>query len=89
VKTCRGCHENLSLEEFHRNKKLRDGRETQCKTCRSAVAKKHRERYRGYLVAQTRKYQRENRDYFREYNRSYRKRKRETLQAGSDLPPHD
>ena len=89
MKTCRGCHRDLSLEEFHRNKNLRDGRETKCKTCRSAVAREHRDRYRGYLVAQTRKYQRENREYFREYNRSYRKRKHETIQAGAGVPERD
>lgn len=65
------------MREFHRNKKHRDGRETRCKSCRSEVARQHRERYGPYLVAQTRKYQEANREYFREYNRRYRKRKSE------------
>lgn len=32
-KTCKGCEKELPLEDFHRNKVAKDGRQTQCKAC--------------------------------------------------------
>lgn len=35
-KVCRTCHVLKHLDEFHKQKTCKDGRESQCKTCRNA-----------------------------------------------------
>jgi DNA-directed RNA polymerase subunit RPC12/RpoP len=42
MKICIECKEKYTLEEFHRNRKLKDGRSTRCKYC---VNEMHRMRY--------------------------------------------
>src|SRR5699024_10920349 len=41
VKTCKACGESKPLDEFHRDKARRDGREPRCKTCRRAQASEY------------------------------------------------
>lgn len=36
TKWCHGCQEDKPVDEFHRNARNRDGRETRCKVCKAA-----------------------------------------------------
>lgn len=42
VKPCRGCGLTKPFDDFHINRALKDGRETNCKTCKAAQAKARR-----------------------------------------------
>ena len=45
-KICRTCHALKPLEEYHKQKTTKDGRESQCKTCRNEqIAKTRKLRY--------------------------------------------
>lgn len=94
VKACSKCGEVKSLDEYSRDKSKRDGRGTQCKTCKAEYYRCYREenlekvleserRYRAENLekerARLRRYQEENRDYI---NRSTRRRK-EKIQAAT------
>lgn len=45
-KTCTGCSRSLPLEEFHRSKSAKDGRQWRCKSCQRAWREQNHERDR-------------------------------------------
>jgi hypothetical protein len=42
MKLCGGCNTRKPLEEFHRNKAARDGRQTRCKPCMNRTCRENR-----------------------------------------------
>jgi hypothetical protein len=54
-KACTGCQRLLPLTEYHRHTRKRDGRQTQCRACRSAAHVAYytanREKYLAYTAA--------------------------------------
>ncbi|QHJ81023.1 MAG: hypothetical protein [Caudoviricetes sp.] len=60
MKQCSICRTIKPLEEFHRNKRQKDGRDRRCRACKSAYCK---ERYHGdpdhkeKIIAQVKEYQ--------------------------------
>jgi len=41
MKQCAICHESKPLEEFHRNKSKKDGRDSRCRQCKSGLYKSY------------------------------------------------
>ena len=79
MKTCRKCGETKPLDEFHRRKSSRDGRQACCKTCRRAQqseydarpeVRAHRAEYRGRTDVKAR---------MAEYNAEYFAANREAI----------
>ena len=60
MKTCTKCGESKPLDEFHRDKARRDGREPRCKTCRRAQASEYYAR--ADVKARKSEYYSQNRD---------------------------
>lgn len=46
VKTCTKCGEEKSLDDFHRRKASKDGREASCKTCRQGYYQENKDAFR-------------------------------------------
>ena len=44
MKTCRGCGDEKPLNEFHRQNAKKDGRQSQCRACRSNTQKVYRQK---------------------------------------------
>ena len=85
-KVCLSCNKDLSLLEFSRNKRTKDGLEYYCRTCRSSREKSYRdknkdkirERDKKYresnwssIYSKQKKYREANLDKFREYHSQY------------------
>jgi len=62
MKTCTKCGAEKPLDEFHRNKNIKDGRQTICKKCISEWGKKYRAENRELVLARKKKYYYDNRE---------------------------
>lgn len=96
MKICTICGEAKELELFGKEKRNKDGRKGQCKSCVAAYHKQyqadHRDKKVAYdkiynatnrekKLAQNRKYRAEHRDEKAEYDRIYREKNREKIAA--------
>lgn len=78
TKVCRECGVEKEREaNFHRNSRYSDGFEGKCRPCRAAIAKQYRVRNYDKVLEQVRDYQRNNREYFRTYNRKWRDKQKQ------------
>lgn len=62
MKPCRTCNTEKPLDEYHRNKRTKDGRVARCKTCSKAQKAEYYAANRDALLAQKAKYYTENRE---------------------------
>lgn len=60
TKTCSKCRTVKSVDEFHRSKRRKDGRDPHCKACAAARAKDWHARNRQHVLARVSKWQRDN-----------------------------
>lgn len=73
-KVCAKCGEWKTLEEYHKNKKTKDGRGTYCKECQKEYQKQWRENNPGYHNSEQQKqYKENNKERIKEYHKQYRK----------------
>jgi len=70
-KECRKCRDSFPLDFFPNRKQSRDGKDSYCKVCKHAMQKACR------TPEQMQRYYKKN----REYNKLWKKRKREEKQA--------
>ena len=73
MKTCTKCGQTKALEKFHRDRRAKDGRRPNCKTCDARYYAENRERKREYDA----RYYAENRERIRECNARYRAENRD------------
>ena len=66
-----------SLDDFHRNRRNRDGRTSYCKPCACASAKAHREGRPEHVAQLKRDYYEKNRDAIVAYKKEWAERNRE------------
>lgn len=74
VKRCTKCRETKSVDEFHRNRRRRDGLASQCKECKRAYYEDHREERCAYREArreEKRAYYEARREEALAYRRAY------------------
>lgn len=62
MKTCPKCKSEKPLRDYHKCKRNKDGRQTQCKTCRRADRAESRAENQGRIRKQRAEYYAENRD---------------------------
>jgi len=72
-KTCKKCGVDKPHAEFSKDKYKKDGLRNSCKPCSNEQIKKWREKNPEYH----KKYQEENREYYREYNKKWNKENKE------------
>ena len=71
-KVCAKCGEWKTLEEYHKNKKTKDGRGTYCKECQKKYQKQWREKNPKYHNSeQQRQYRENNKERIKEYHKQY------------------
>lgn len=70
MKRCTGCGQEKKLEEFHRRRASKDGREHSCKACRHSYYLANRER----MNAQSTAWRKENPERWREIHTKARKK---------------
>lgn len=74
VKRCKHCRNAKPLDEFYVDRKAKDGRRPECKTCNRATrARKYAADPQPY-IARVKKWQQENAGRLNAYRREYRKR---------------
>lgn len=78
-KTCTLCHAEKELDQFGKNKLMKDGHINQCKTCRSAYIKKYQEENKEKLVARSKKYYEDNAETIKERVRTHWTENAETI----------
>lgn len=94
LKACRKCNEVKSLDDFHNDARAKDGKRSECKSCKAKYAKsrydenaglereKARQRYAKNAdkrKVMVKKYKAENQEFYRQYNREYRAKNRDRL----------
>jgi hypothetical protein len=70
-KTCTLCNEDKELDQFGKNKMMKDGHINQCKTCRSAYIKKYQEDNKEKLSARSKAYYETNSEHIKERVRTH------------------
>lgn len=65
-KTCTICNEEKELDQFAKNKLMKDGHINQCKSCRSAYIKKYQENNKEKLSSRNKAYYKENKETIKE-----------------------
>lgn len=73
-KKCRKCGEWKTYDDFHKDKKFKDGHKARCKICIKAYSQDNKER----IAEQRREYRRNNKDRLAEMNRKWREANPET-----------
>jgi len=79
TKTCSKCHKTKPLDEFHNDKKAKDGRASHCKICVKKYYQEHQEELKEYEI----KYRKEHREERKEYKRKYRQKNKEKIAEGN------
>ena len=74
MKTCTKCGETKPLDEYHKQKSARDGRQARCKACVKAYAADWYARNRDEVLAYQASYYQANRDAIRVYKAEYHSR---------------
>jgi len=86
MKTCTKCEQEKPLEEFHKHKGFKDGRQSRCKGC----VKQYYENNKDHIREQKKQYQQNNKEkrkqylennkeHFKEYRKQYRENNREKM----------
>jgi len=70
-KFCTLCHETKSIDNFGKNKLMKDGHINQCKPCRSAYLKDYSEKNKEKLVNRSKEYYKENQEKIKERVRTH------------------
>ena len=79
VKTCSKCKLKLEqLEQFHKDKRNKDGYRSQCKACTKITKKRHYEENKEKIIEKNSEYQKKNKKSIIEYKRNYEKNRRLT-----------
>ncbi|SFJ43876.1 hypothetical protein SAMN04487936_102174 [Halobacillus dabanensis] len=76
-KKCRKCSEVKGLEEFHKNKLGRQGRQPRCKPCQSEYDAEYRSKNPKKVREWSRRSYEKNKDYYRKWRADNRKRENE------------
>lgn len=79
TKMCRKCRVEKSLEDFHRDRKKKDGRNSQCKSCVSEYYPAHKKDRTAYYQ----KYHAEHREKENEYSKKYFQEHKESVRVTS------
>lgn len=77
VKACGGCGEVKPLNDYHRNRSTKDGRQHECRTCRREQDRRRREASPDAARERVRRWKAENREAVRESMRRWRAENRE------------
>ena len=77
AKQCTSCNEIKLAEEFSEQKRMKDGKRSQCKKCVSEYQKKRKEHLREY----TREYRKKNKEKLLQQERERREKNKEKLKA--------
>lgn len=80
-KTCTKCGETKPLEEFHRNKRRKDGRYPYCKLCKSADDRAYREANRDRIAVRKGAYYAENKERINAANSRWNRENRDKVRA--------
>ncbi len=75
TKYCPACSTMLPKTEFHKNSTRKDGVQSRCKVCFKGSQKKYRSENVDKVVAYSKKYHEENRDYFSSWTRLNRSKR--------------
>lgn len=81
TKKCAKCGETKAVEQFPWKIKAKGKRDSRCKVCRSADAKKYQQEHREEVLARKRQYREANREAINARNRQYREANREEINA--------
>ena len=79
MKSCRICGVAKPLNEFHKDKGMRDGRRSECKPCYARIQKERYEKNPEAHIARVKKWQTENRERHLAWQRKYREKNREWM----------
>lgn len=76
TKTCNKCGEVKSLDEFYKNKSIKDGYNCSCRECSKIYRKKYRqsEKYKEYQKKYEISRKKERNEYFAIYKNSYKRK---------------
>ena len=77
VKCCSGCGVVKSLDDFHRDRAMPDGRKYRCKECAKEAIRRWREENRAKVLEDKRRWREENLDKMAEYQRRWREENRD------------
>lgn len=80
-KACTKCGIVKPLEDYRRDKRNRDGRGHQCKTCLAEKDRRYHEKNREKVAEKDRRYREENREQDHERKRRYHEENREVVNA--------
>jgi 5-methylcytosine-specific restriction endonuclease McrA len=72
TKTCIICNIEKELTEFNKNKKSKDGCQSQCRTCSKICKKQYYELNKKRISEQRKQYRQANKGYRSEYHKKYR-----------------
>ena len=86
MKRCSKCGHEKPLCEFYHNRSTADGRQTECKACRSEMMRDYRNRHSEKVRAYARAHKEELREAVRAYARKYPERVRETRRKWRHTP---
>ena len=75
LKTCSNCNSNLHLEQFSKNRKSKDGLQSQCKAC----VKKYHEENKEVIKEREKKYREENKEAISEQKKKYYEENKEAI----------
>lgn len=76
MKKCTKCEEIKVFDEFHKNKKNRDGLSYICKKCRAKVEKEYQKTHAEELREYGKEYRRINKERIRKVHREYERKRR-------------
>lgn len=79
MKTCRVCKTEKPLAEYHNQKSSKDGKQSDCRTCKITVGKKYRQECKEAIAERALRRKVENPDRYFKNHANYRNRNRELI----------
>ena len=76
MKTCRGCGQQKSLADFHKDAGFSDGHKARCKSCAKITTRKRYLDNREFYKRKSREYSADNRERYRICNKQWREKNR-------------
>lgn len=77
TKVCSKCGRELPLNEFYKNKGMKDGHKNECKECFKQRQKQYYKGNRDTILEQTKQYRQEHKEHYAEYFKEHKEEKAE------------